>query len=72
MKRLPENDGDKVSNLTNENLKEKPEGNRPSAPARREFLRSSLVGAAAIATAAAKPLVAEESAPRSANSVVYS
>jgi amidase len=72
MKRLPENDGDKVSNLTNENLKEKPEANRPSAPARREFLRSSLVGAAAIATAAAKPLVAEESAPRSANSVVYS
>jgi amidase len=71
MKRLPEKDGDKVSNFTNENLTEKPEGNRPSAPARREFLRTSLVGAAAIATAAAKPLVAEESALRGSSSVVY-
>jgi amidase len=72
MKRLPENDGDKVSNLTNENLTERPEGNRPMAPARREFLRTSLVGAAAIATAAAKPLVAGEPALRGSNSVVYS
>src|SRR6202451_3292068 len=72
MRRLPEHDGDKVSNLTNENLTEKPEGNRPLAPERRAFLRTSLVGAAAIATAAAKPLVAEESAVRRAKTVAYS
>ncbi len=72
MKRLPENDGDKVSNLTNGNLTEKPEGNRPSVAARRDFLRTSLVGAAAIATAAAKPLAAGESAIRHSNSAAFS
>ncbi len=72
MKRLPENDGGKVSNLTNENLTEKPEGNRPSVAARRDFLRTSLVGAAAIATAAAKPLAAGESAIRHSNSAAFS
>jgi amidase len=69
MKRLPKNDGDKVSNLANENPTEKPKGNRPTGPARREFLRASLLSAAAIATG--KPLVAE-SAPHTAHSVVYS
>jgi amidase len=67
MKRLPENDGDTSSNLA----EEKPE---VKAPARREFLRTSLLGTAAIATAAAaaKPLVAREKSARNASGVVYS
>jgi amidase len=60
MKRLPENDSEKSSNLTEKNSTEsvKAEQPTPAAPARREFLRASLLGTAAIATAAAKPLVA--------------
>jgi amidase len=71
MKRLPKNDGDKVSNLANENFPEKPEG-RLSAPARREFLRTSILGTAAIATAAAKPLVAREPVLGGSSAVAYS
>lgn len=74
MKRLPENDGDKSSNLAEENSEVTTDGKRPRpvAPARREFLRTSLLGTAAIATAAAKPLAAREGAMRGASGVVYS
>ena len=60
MKRLPKIDSEKSSNLTEKNSTEsvKAEQPTPAAPARREFLRASLLGTAAIATAAAKPLVA--------------
>jgi amidase len=74
MKRISENDGDLVSNRTEENLQAKAEGKPPAAtaPARREFLRTSLLGTAAIATgAAAKPLVAR-GAGAAVHSGVYS
>jgi amidase len=73
MKRLPENDGDKSSNPTDKSCTESVEPKRPepATPARREFLRASLLGGAAIATAAAKPLVAGESAIRGAKANVY-
>jgi amidase len=60
MKRISENDGDQVSNLTEESLSAKAEGKQslPAVPARRAFLRTSLLGSAALATAAAKPLAA--------------
>jgi amidase len=68
MKRLPENDGDKSSNPTDKSCTESAEAKRPepATPARREFLRASLLGTAAIATAAAKPLVAGEFSGRGA------
>ena len=75
MKRTPENDGDQVSNLTEENLAAKPERERSATavPARRAFLRTSLLGSAAIATAAAKPLAARGAGGDGAsNSVLYS
>lgn len=75
MKRTPENDGDQVSNLTEENLAAKPERERaaPAVPARRVFLRTSLLGSAAIATAAAKPLaVRGAGGDGPSNSVLYS
>jgi amidase len=74
MKRLPGNDGDKSSNLAEENFEVDTDGKgpRPAAPARREFLRTSLLGTAAIATAAAKSLAAREGAVRRASGVVYS
>jgi amidase len=74
MKRLPENDGDKSTNRAEDNFEVKADGkgSRPAAPARREFLRTSLLGTAAIATAAATPLAASEGAVRGARGVVYS
>ncbi len=72
MTRLPENDGDTDSNLSNDDSTKNAEGNRPSGPARREFLRTSLLGTAAIATAAATPLVAKAAGEPVANAVIYS
>jgi amidase len=67
MKRLSENDGDKSSNLAQEIAEVKP-------PARREFLRTTLLGTAAIATAAAAatPLAARKESVRGVNGVIYS
>ncbi len=75
MKRVPENDSDRVSNLTEENLSAKAEGKQavPAAPERRAFLRTSLLGTAAIAAgAAAKPAVAREEAARASSAGVFS
>jgi amidase len=73
MKRIPENDGKTLSNLTEADLDAKAEVNRrgQSTPARREFLRTSLLGTAAIATGAATPLAAREGATRAVVSEVY-
>jgi amidase len=71
MKRLPENEDDS-SNPSEENLESRAERKQPIAPARREFLRASLLGTAAIATAAARPLVARENTVDASNGVVYS
>jgi amidase len=73
MKRQPENDGDKSSNPPEKNPTESLEAasSTPAAPARREFLRTSLLGTAAIATAAAKPLVAGEFAIRGAKANAF-
>jgi amidase len=73
MKRIPEHDGNQVSNLTEENLPAKAEEKRPAlaAPARREFLRTSLIGTAAIATGAATSLAAGVASARVPNTVVY-
>jgi amidase len=70
MKRIPENDGDKSSSFSPENPAVKAEVNQPAAPARREFLRASLLGTAAIATAMARPLGAAKPGPAS-TSIVY-
>src|SRR5438105_4826428 len=74
MKRNPENDDDQFSKLSKENLEKKTEVAEAgvTAPARRQFLRASLLGTAAIATAAAKPLAAREGLVRASNEVVYS
>ena len=64
MKRNPENDSEPVSNLTEENLSATAEGKQsvPAAPERRAFLRTSLLGTAAIAAGATgKPLAARGS-----------
>jgi amidase len=74
MKRISENDGDQVSNLTEESLSAKAEGKQslPAVPARRAFLRTSLLGSAALATAAAKPLAARGAgAGGASNPAVY-
>lgn len=73
MKRLPKNDGDHFSNITEENLEAKAKEKLPGPTARREFLRTSLLGTAAIATAAANPLVARGvDKADTGNAVVYS
>ena len=71
MKRLPKNDSDNFSSHSEENPEAKLEGKRGATPARREFLRTSLLGTAAIATATAKPSVARL-AIAEANTVIYS
>jgi amidase len=72
MKRLPENDGDKLSNCSEGNSEAKANGKQPepAVRARREFLRTSLLGTAAIATVAAKPIVARGGAI-APNAVAY-
>ena len=71
MKRLPKNDSDNFSSHSEENPEAKLEAKRGATPARREFLRTSLLGTAAIATATAKPSVARL-AIAEANTVIYS
>ena len=71
MKRLPEHEGD-ISNPSQVSPEAKVEGKQPATPARREFLRTSLLGTAAIATAAARPLAAREDIAGASNGVVYS
>ncbi len=73
MKRLPENDRDEFSNRPEEILKNDTVGKRAvrATPDRREFLRTSLIGTAAIATAAAKPLAGREGGFRAGNSFAY-
>ncbi len=74
MKRIPENDGDESSNISEEKLEVRTEGMGPglAGPARRDFLRTSLLGAAAIATAVATPLAARDRSVLASGDVAYS
>jgi amidase len=74
MKRIPENDGDESSNISERKLEVKEEGMGPglAGPARRDFLRTSLLGAAAIATAVATPLAARDRSVLASGDVAYS
>jgi amidase len=73
MKRISENDGDPFSNLKEENLSARAEGKEsvPTAPERRAFLRTSLLGTAAIAAGAAARPLAARGAGAAASSVAY-